>query len=253
MDEIAAGKGKGAKPFMTGEGARRADAVWQSQPRRQRGRRAPRRQAAEGRAGAEAEGRRPAGLRRAAARQARSTGRRRAPAGPRDQVRRLPHAAARRGRQGDAADPQGPRLDRRSSRRSPRPAQACPTASSTARPWRSTTTARRTSPALQAALSDGKTDDLIFFAFDLLFADGEDLRALPLRERKARLKALLDAAPSRRASATSTTSRPPATRCCSRPAAWPWRASSPSGWTRPTAPAAARPGSRPSAAPATRW
>jgi bifunctional non-homologous end joining protein LigD len=45
--------------------------------------------------------------------------------------------------------------------------------------------------ALQAALSDGKTDDLIFFAFDLLFADGEDLRPLPLRERKARLKALL--------------------------------------------------------------
>ena len=34
--------------------------------------------------------------------------------------------------------------------------------------------------ALQAALSDGKTDDLIFFAFDLLFADGEDLRPLPL-------------------------------------------------------------------------
>ena len=31
--------------------------------------------------------------------------------------------------------------------------------------------------ALQAAISDGKTDDLIFFAFDLLFADGEDLRA----------------------------------------------------------------------------
>ena len=30
---------------------------------------------------------------------------------------------------------------------------------------------------LQAALSDGKTDDLIFFAFDLLFADGEDCAA----------------------------------------------------------------------------
>ena len=39
--------------------------------------------------------------------------------------------------------------------------------------------------ALQAALSDGKTDNLIFFAFDLLFADGEDLRGLPLDERKA--------------------------------------------------------------------
>ena len=47
--------------------------------------------------------------------------------------------------------------------------------------------------ALQAAISDGKTDDLIFFAFDLLFADGEDLRRLPLGERKARLKQLLEA------------------------------------------------------------
>jgi bifunctional non-homologous end joining protein LigD len=50
-------------------------------------------------------------------------------------------------------------------------------------------------PALQAALSDGKTSDLIFFAFDLLFADGADLRNLPLVERKARLKALLAATP----------------------------------------------------------
>ena len=49
--------------------------------------------------------------------------------------------------------------------------------------------------ALQAALSDGKTGDLMFFAFDLLFADGTDLREQPLRERKARLKALLAAKP----------------------------------------------------------
>jgi bifunctional non-homologous end joining protein LigD len=47
--------------------------------------------------------------------------------------------------------------------------------------------------ALQAALSDGKTDDLIFYAFDLLFADGMDLRRLPLGERKAQLKELLEA------------------------------------------------------------
>ena len=46
--------------------------------------------------------------------------------------------------------------------------------------------------ALQAALSDGKTDKLIFFAFDLLFAEDMDLRRLPLRDRKARLKELLD-------------------------------------------------------------
>jgi bifunctional non-homologous end joining protein LigD len=46
--------------------------------------------------------------------------------------------------------------------------------------------------ALQAAISDGKTDNLIFFAFDLLFADGQDIRPVPLGERKARLKKLLE-------------------------------------------------------------
>ncbi len=46
--------------------------------------------------------------------------------------------------------------------------------------------------SLQAALSDGKTDDLIFFAFDLLFAEGRDYRRLPLAERKAQLQKLLD-------------------------------------------------------------
>lgn len=44
---------------------------------------------------------------------------------------------------------------------------------------------------LQAALSDGDSGDLIFFAFDLLAQNGEDLRDLPLRERKARLKAMM--------------------------------------------------------------
>jgi bifunctional non-homologous end joining protein LigD len=48
--------------------------------------------------------------------------------------------------------------------------------------------------ALQAALADGRSRDLIYFAFDLLFADGEDLRALPLRQRKASLKSMLEPA-----------------------------------------------------------
>jgi bifunctional non-homologous end joining protein LigD len=52
--------------------------------------------------------------------------------------------------------------------------------------------------ALQAALSDEQTDDLILFAFDLLFDQGQDLRALPLKERKARLQTLLEAAESPR-------------------------------------------------------
>ncbi len=46
---------------------------------------------------------------------------------------------------------------------------------------------------LQAALSDGKTEDLIFFAFDLMFHDGVDLRPVALRDRKAQLKELLEA------------------------------------------------------------
>lgn len=45
--------------------------------------------------------------------------------------------------------------------------------------------------ALQAALSEQKTDDLVFFAFDLLLSGEEDLRDLPLTERKDRLQTLL--------------------------------------------------------------
>ncbi|HEV7336481.1 MAG TPA: DNA ligase D [Bosea sp. (in: a-proteobacteria)] len=48
--------------------------------------------------------------------------------------------------------------------------------------------------ALQAALSDGETADLVFYAFDLLHLDGEDLRAEPLLARKERLEELLQAA-----------------------------------------------------------
>jgi bifunctional non-homologous end joining protein LigD len=44
---------------------------------------------------------------------------------------------------------------------------------------------------LQTALSEGRSEDLIFFAFDLLFEGGEDLRRLPLSERKERLRSLL--------------------------------------------------------------
>ncbi len=48
--------------------------------------------------------------------------------------------------------------------------------------------------ALQAALSERDTGELVYFAFDLLFAQGEDLRPKPLAERKRRLAALLRAA-----------------------------------------------------------
>lgn len=47
--------------------------------------------------------------------------------------------------------------------------------------------------ALQDALSEGRTGQLVFFAFDLLYLDGEDLRADPLVARKERLEALFQA------------------------------------------------------------
>ena len=50
---------------------------------------------------------------------------------------------------------------------------------------------------LQAALQDGRTGEIVFFGFDLLFATGEDLRERPLSGRKERLKALLADAPHR--------------------------------------------------------
>ncbi|MEO8133437.1 MAG: DNA ligase D [Betaproteobacteria bacterium] len=45
--------------------------------------------------------------------------------------------------------------------------------------------------ALQNALSGASTKNLAFFAFDLLYRDGHDLRALPLTERKALLREVI--------------------------------------------------------------
>ncbi|HVY87202.1 MAG TPA: DNA ligase D, partial [Caulobacterales bacterium] len=50
-------------------------------------------------------------------------------------------------------------------------------------------------PTLQNAISAGRTEALVYFAFDLLCVGDEDLRALALSERKARLKDLLRGAP----------------------------------------------------------
>ena len=96
------------------------------------------------------------------------------------------------GGEAHAEDPQGARLDAQIRRHRQGRRGACPTASSTARSWRWTSTARPISLLSRRRLSEGKTEDLIFFAFDLLFDDGEDLRELPLGERKARLQTLLE-------------------------------------------------------------
>ena len=51
--------------------------------------------------------------------------------------------------------------------------------------------------ALQAAISEGRSKDLIYYVFDLLFAEADELRDEPLTARKARLKKLL--APAKKA------------------------------------------------------
>ena len=45
--------------------------------------------------------------------------------------------------------------------------------------------------ALQAALSEGRTERLTFYAFDLLYLDGYDLTGTPLIDRKEALRALV--------------------------------------------------------------
>ena len=47
---------------------------------------------------------------------------------------------------------------------------------------------------LQDAIAEGR-GGMVYYAFDLLFLDGEDLRKLPLIERKSRLAALLEGQP----------------------------------------------------------
>ena len=93
------------------------------------------------------------------------------------------------GRRGRHAHAQGPRLDGQICRHRGSCAPACPTASSTARSSRSITMARRISRRCRRRSPKDARSDLTYFVFDLLFEDGEDLRRLPLTERKERLTA----------------------------------------------------------------
>jgi bifunctional non-homologous end joining protein LigD len=46
--------------------------------------------------------------------------------------------------------------------------------------------------ALQAAIAEHRSQELVYFVFDLLFLDGQDLRGLPLLERKRLLARLIE-------------------------------------------------------------
>ena len=78
---------------------------------------------------------------------------------------------------------------------------------------------------LQAAMDEGRTDQLVFFAFDLLYLNGESTAQLPLIERKERLQRLfkkeIHGAALQRARRWAT-----ARAFASRPASSDWKASS---------------------------
>jgi hypothetical protein len=110
----------------------------------------------------------------------------------RNQVRRLPHARAPRSRRGAAADRTG--LDW--THKYPAIAKAVAALPATRAyldgelcgvfPDGITSFSM-----IQAASDAGNAAGLVFFIFDLLHLDGEDIAALPLVERKSRLAELL--------------------------------------------------------------
>jgi len=91
---------------------------------------------------------------------------------------------------------------------------------------------------VQNAANACSSGSLVYFLFDLLFLDGEDLRSLPLIERKDRLKALLTDAPSCLQYTDHQLGRGPAFYSTDWPVSTDWRASSRSGSTHRTSQAA---------------
>ena len=109
---------------------------------------------------------------------------------------------------------------------------------------------RRISRRCRPRCRTARPDELVYFAFDLLFAEGEDLRALAaVEQRKERLHELLGA----RASRLDPLCRAFRSRWRDRaanPAACSSKASCPRSSMRPTGPGAPTAGPRPNAAPA---
>src|SRR5271155_1489035 len=101
---------------------------------------------------------------------------------------------------------------------------------------------------IQLASDAGNAAGLVFFLFDLLHLDGEDLGARPLTERKVRLAGLLERASSSLHYSDHQTGLGPT--FMRRPAPWRSRGSSRNAPTRRTCPAIAASGSRSNASTA---
>ena len=108
--------------------------------------------------------------------------------------------------------------------------------------------------ALQAALSDGKTDSLVFFVFDLLFLEKKDLRALPLEARKTRLREVLERDNRNDALIRYVEHFETGGEAILVPrAGCPWRGLYPRSWGPPIDQVAATPGRSQSVEPDTKW
>jgi ATP dependent DNA ligase domain len=111
---------------------------------------------------------------------------------PRDQVRWLSHAGAPAKRAACHVHAEGPRLDaalpdHRRCARGPCGERPHPG-------WRSRRRRFARRPdfgLLHADLAASRTDRLLYYAFDLLYLDGFDLRGAPLAERKGMVSELL--------------------------------------------------------------
>ena len=200
MEQIAAGKGKAPKPFMLAKAGRgKADAVWNSnrgdaaEARAAKGKAASAKAPTPAKAAKGQKGRRDAGFRRAPALHPG-----RPSARPADgwchEIKFDGYRVQLRVEDGEAALKTRKGLDWTDKFKAiAKEGGALPDALIDGEIVALDHNGAPDFSTLQAAISDGKTDNLIFFAFDLLFAGGEDLRPLPLGERKERLKKMLEA------------------------------------------------------------
>jgi bifunctional non-homologous end joining protein LigD len=189
MDEIAAGRGKGPTKFMTGKGRASGKGVWQSKPREPGKPAKPARAAAAPRVKAAAlPGFVPPQLAKLVDRppQGAGWGHEIKFDGYRLQLRVEAGKATLKTRKG---------LDwTKKFAAIARDAAALPEGLYDGEACALDENGSPDFPALQAALSEGRTEDLVFFVFDVLFVEGEDLRSLPLHQRKDRLRAALKSA-----------------------------------------------------------
>ena len=94
-------------------------------------------------------------------------------------------------------------------------------------------------------MDEGRTDQLVFFAFDLLYLNGESTAQLPLIKRKERLHRLFKKKSTDCATASTLLAMAPA--FASTPASSDWKASSQSASIGHTRPATEGSGSNPNA------